>query len=175
MKYLGKLIYCTAISVGLFTSCNKDELKNLNINPQAQNTIDVNFLFSSAQLGAASAGSGGDNRFIDWRTNIGMFSTAIQQLAATGDISNNGDKYFDALDVTRAPWDYIYNDQLKNIGIILKETGPGGFAEAKNNTRQATRILRVFLFHRLTDYCGSIPYSEALQASEGVFFPKYDK
>ncbi len=62
MKYLRKIIYSTAVAAVFATSCNKDELKDLNINPQALNTIDVNFLFSSAQLGTASGGSRGDNR-----------------------------------------------------------------------------------------------------------------
>ena len=92
MKYLRKLIYCTAFTLVLVSGCNKTSLKNLNINPQAANTIDVNFLFTSAQLGAASGGSRGDNRYIDWRTNIGIASTTIQQAAAIGDISNTGDK-----------------------------------------------------------------------------------
>ncbi|MEJ7681064.1 MAG: hypothetical protein WKG06_25070 [Segetibacter sp.] len=93
MKYLRKLIYCSAITAILVSGCNKDELKNLNINPQAQNTIDMNFLFTSAQLGAASGGSRGDNRYIDWRTNIRMCGYAIQQLATTG--GEPGDKYTD--------------------------------------------------------------------------------
>jgi hypothetical protein len=59
---------------------------------------------------------------------------------------------------------------------VIRETGPGGYSEGQNNnTRQASRILRAFLFHRLTDYYGSVPYSEALKAEEGTFFPKYDK
>lgn len=177
MKYLRKIIYGTAIGATLFTSCNRDSLKDLNINPQAQNTIDMNFLFTSAQLGAASGGSRGDNRYIDWRTNIGMASTAIQQLAAIGgDISNAGDKYQHNSETSAAPWEFIYSDQLKNLGEILKQTGPGGFAEGQNkNMRQAARILRVLLFHRLTDLYGRIPYTEAIKASEGVFFPRYDK
>lgn len=176
MKYLRKLIYSTAATTILIvTACNTNDLKEINVNPQAANTIDVNFLLSSAQLGAASGGSQGDNRYIDWRTNIGMFSTAIQQLAATGGISNTGDKYFENTETFTAPWDFIYRD-IRNLGEILKQTGPGGYAEGKsNNARQAARILRAFLFHRLTDYYGSIPYSEAMQANEGVFFPKYDK
>src|SRR6476469_10919654 len=95
MKYSKILIYCTSLAAMVVTSCNKDSLKNLNINPQAANTINVNFLFTSAQLGAASGGSRGDNRYIDWRTNIGMASTAIQQLSSTGGISSTGDKYQD--------------------------------------------------------------------------------
>jgi hypothetical protein len=175
MKYLKKLIYSTAIAGLLLSSCNKKELTELNINPQAAGTIDVNFLLTSAQLGAASGGSQGDNRYIDWRTNIGLGSTAIQHHAALGSISNVGDKYTENVETFTAPWDFIYRD-LRNLGEIIKQTGPGGFAEGRNNnTRQAARVLRAFMFHRLTDYYGSIPYSEALQASNGNFFPKYDK
>lgn len=175
MKYLKKMIYCTAFASIAISGCNKDSLKNLNINPQAANTIDVNFLFTSAQLGAASGGSRGDNRYIDWRTNIGIASTAIQQLAAITDISNTGDKYLENVESNSAPFEFIYTD-LRSLATIIKETGPGGFAEGQsNNTRQAARILRAFLFHRLTDYYGSIPYTEALKSGDGTFFPKYDK
>jgi hypothetical protein len=176
MKYLKKVIFCTVVSASLVTGCNTDELKNLNVDPQALSEINLNFMFTSAQLGAASAGSGGDNRFIDWRTNIGFCAHVIQQLANAGGGIAAGDKYFDDFEETSAPFDYIYYDQLKNIGQILQQTGPGGFAEGKyQNMVQAARILKVFLFHRLTDYYGSIPYFETLKASEGIFFPKYDK
>ena len=176
MKYLRKLIYCTAFTTVLVSGCNKDSLKNLNINPQAANSIDVNFLLTSAQLGAASGGSRGDNRYIDWRTNIGIASTAIQQLSTSGgDISSNGDKYLENMESNSAPFEYLYTD-LRSLNTIIRETGPGGWADGQNNnTRQAARILRAFLFHRLTDYYGSVPYSEALQAGNGTFFPKYDK
>lgn len=173
MKYIRKIIFCVAFSA-LALGCNKDDLKNLNINPQALNTIDMNFLFTSAQLGAASGGSRGDNRYIDWRTNIRMASYAIQQLASAG--GEPGDKYTDDAETSSAPFEFIYSDQLKNIGEILKQTGTGGFAEGKNqNLRQAARILRVFLFHRLTDYYGNIPYFETMKAGEQIFFPRYDK
>lgn len=175
MNSLRKIFYCTAIGASLVTACNKKSLHELNINPQAAKTIDVNFLLSTAQLGAASGGSQGDNRYIDWRTNIGMASTAIQQMASSGGISNVGDKYLENFETNAAPWDFIYRD-LRNLGEIIRQTGPGGFAEGRNNnTRQAARIMRAFSFHRLTDLYGSIPYSEALQANDGVFFPKYDK
>lgn len=176
MKYIRKFVWCIAGIAALTTACNKDELKELNINPQAKTSIDVNFLFTSAQLGAASGGSRGDNRYIDWRTNIGMASTAIQQLAAfSGDISNIGDKYGDNAETNAAPFEFIYTD-LRSLAEVIKQTGTGGWSEGRfNNTRQAARILRAFLFHRLTDYYGSIPYTEANKSDEGIFFPKYDK
>ena len=175
-KYLRKLIYCAAFGSVILGGCNKDSLQNLNVNPQAASTVDVNFLLTSAQLGAASGGSRGDNRYIDWRTNIGVASTAIQHLSTSGgDISSTGDKYLENVEANSAPFEFIYTD-LRSLNEIITQTGPGGFAEGQsNNTKQAARILRAFLFHRLTDYYGSIPYSEALKAGEGTFFPKYDK
>ena len=64
----------------------------------------------------------------------------------------------------------------QNCAEILRQTGPGGFDEGnKVNMRNATRILRVLCFHRLTDWYGSIPYSEANKGLDGILNPKYDK
>ena len=178
MKYNNKLLFSGLLSLALLSGCNTDELQELNINPQEVTQINLNFLLTAAQLGAASGGSAGDNRYIDWRTNIGMCSMAIQQIANAGGGIAPGDKYTENVETYTAPWDFIYGDQLKNLSEILYQTGPNGFdAGNKVNTRNAARILRAFLFHRLTDYYGSIPYSEALTASrtDGTFFPKYDK
>ena len=176
MNHIKKIIFSLAIGACFVTGCNKSSLRNLNVNPQALSNIDLNFMFTSAQLGAASGGSAGDNRYIDWRTNIGMASTAIQQVAVTGGIANAGNRYEHNFETSSAPFEFLYGDQLKNIGEILKQTSTGGFAEGQNkNMRQAARILRAFLFQRLTDYYGSVPYFEAMQVDKGIFFPKYDK
>jgi hypothetical protein len=180
MKYFKNILVGGAMLGMLVAACDTDELHDLNINPNAVDKINLNFLFTSAELGAASGGSAGDNRYIDWRTNIGMAAYATQQLACgscPGGISP-GDKYTHNAETAAAPWDFGYGDQLKNLAEILKQTGPGGYEEGKfNNLRQATRILRVFLFQRLTDLYGAIPYSNALQATNagGAFFPTYDK
>ncbi|HLA53489.1 MAG TPA: hypothetical protein VK618_09305, partial [Flavitalea sp.] len=154
MKYFKKIILYTLL-VSLFVAgCDTEELHDLNINPQTVDQIDVNFLFTSAELGAASGGSDGDNRYIDWRTNIGMGAYAIQQLACgncPGGIAP-GDKYQHNAETSSAPFEFIYGDQLKNIAEILKQTGPGGYEAGKKvNMRNASRILKAFLFQRLTD------------------------
>lgn len=156
--------------------CDTDDLRDLDNNPQAVREINLNFLFTAAQLGAASAGSSGDNRYIDWRTNIGFAAYAIQHLANAGGGIAPGDKYTENFESNAAPFEFIYGDQLKNLTDILKQTDAGGYAEGKHqNLRQASRILRAFLFHRLTDYYGNVPYFEALKATtEGIRFPKYD-
>jgi hypothetical protein len=177
MNHITKKILSVIVTAVMVAGCDTQELQDLNINPQAVTKINLNFMFTAAQLGAASGGSAGDNRYIDWRTNIGMCSMAIQQLANAGGGIAPGDKYTENFETSNAPFEFIYGDQLKQIAEILKQTGDGGFdAGAKVNLRSASRILRVFLFHRLTDYYGRVPYFEAVQAaSGGTFFPKYDK
>ena len=175
MNRIYKLILSALAFVLLVPGCDTDELHDLNINPQAVTEIDMNFLFTMAELGIASNGSSGDNRYTDWRTNIGMASTAMQHLATTGGISAAGNFYTDNAEMSAAPFDFTYNDQLKNIAEILKQTGPGGFQEGQRlNMRQAARILRAFSFQRVTDFYGAVPYTEANQGLEGVFFPTYD-
>ncbi len=183
MKDILKLIVCSLIVMILVARCDTDELHDLNINPQSVNQINLNFLFSAAELGIASNGTSGDNRYTDWRTNIGMASTAIQQLATTGSISATGNFYRDNAETSAAPFDFTYNDQLKNIAEILKQTGPSGYDEGKKiNMRNAARILRAFSFQRITDFYGAIPYFEANKGiddlrfdDDGILFPKYDK
>ena len=175
MKFINKIIL-SALALGIpMAACDTDELHNRNMNPQALNTVPMEYLLTAAQLGSASGGSAGDNRYIDWRTNIGFAGYAIQQLStATGGISP-GDKYFDNVESYNAPWEFIYGDQLKNLAEILRQTGPDGFDQGKENLRNAARILRVFNFHRLTDYYGNVPYSEALKGiTEKNFTPAYD-
>lgn len=159
----------------LAAACDTKELHDLNINPQALNQVNLNFIFTSVELGIASNGSAGDNRYIDWRTNIGWCAYAIQQLANAGGGIAPGDKYTVNAETNAAPFEFTYNDQLKNIAEILKQSGPGGFAEGKYvNMRNAARILRAFSFARLTDFYGNVPYTEANKGTEGIFFPKYD-
>ena len=176
MKYkINKVIVAMLALFVTVTACNTDELHDLNINPQALNQVNTNFLFTAAQLGTAAGGSAGDNRYIDWRTNIGFAAYAIQQLANVSGGIAPGDKYTDNVESYNAPWEFIYGDQLKNIAEVLRQTGPGGYEEGQRlNMRQAARILRAFNFHRLTDYYGNIPYSEALQGIQGTFLPAYD-
>ena len=117
-----KKLFIGALSILFFASCGTDALKDLNINPQAPSTIDMNFLMTSAQLGTASGGSRGDNRYIDWRTNIGMCAHAIQHIANTGASIAPGDKYNQENGETNAaPWDFLYNDVLQNLAEIARQ------------------------------------------------------
>lgn len=175
MKQFRNRILCGLLTLGLVAGCDTEELHELNVNPQAVNEMDLNFLFTAVELSSASNGFSGDNRYTDWRTNIGFTAAAIQQLANNGGLINAGDKYFENSDAVNPPWNFFFSDQLKNIEEILRQTGPGGYAEGEHhNMVQAARVMRVFNYHRLTDWYGAIPYFEANKGIEGTFFPEYD-
>lgn len=177
MKHTYKAIVgLTAGAILTFSACNTEELQDLNINTQAVNEINMNFLFSAAELSLADGGVE-SNRFVNWRTNVGYASYWMQHLANTGGGGGlaSGDKYFINVESDDAPWDYAYGGVLKNLTEVLKQTGPGGFEEGKRkNTREAARIIRAFTYLRLTDFYGNIPYSDANGGIEGSFFPTYD-
>lgn len=177
MKNLYKLLGSALLIVIFAAGCDTDALHEMNINPNAVNTIDVNYFLTAAELSASNNGLR-DDRYTDWRTNIGMCAHAIQHLASTstGTISV-GDKYLENdVEPSNAPWDHFFAGDGRVTAEIIKQTGPGGYAEGHNiNTRHAARILRVLCFHRLTDWYGSIPYFEANKGIEGNFQPKYDK
>jgi hypothetical protein len=178
MKHIFKFISGGLLAIIMATGCDTDALHNLNINPNAVNEIDMNYFLTAAELGIASGGSRGDNRYIDWRTNIGMCAHATQQLAiASTGLLCTGDKYIDNdQEVNNAPFQFWLQDVGRTTAEIIKEAGSGGFEDGeRNNTLQAARIIRAFNFGRLTDMYGSVPYSEANQGIEGVFYPKYDK
>jgi hypothetical protein len=175
-NYINKLLLCVLLAASPLAGCDTDELHDLNTDPQAVPEINVNFLLTAAQLGSASGGgTTGDNRYIDWRTNIGLAAYAIQQLANVDGGIAPGDKYTNNQESYQAPWDFFYGDVLKNLGEVIRQTGPGGYDEGKKqNTRNVARIMKAFIFHRLTDYYGNIPYFQALQGIQGVLRPEYD-
>lgn len=175
MKYLNKLVLMIMAMFAPLAACDTEELHELNVNPQALNEVNLNFIFTAAQLSSTDGGFS-SNRYLNWRTNIGYTSYFMQHLATTGLVLNTaGDKYFDNDEAWNAPWEYWYGDAGKNLSIILKESGKGGFEEGRRkNTRAASMVLWALNFHRLTDFYGDIPYTEALQGLDGKYLPKYE-
>lgn len=176
MKLINKIVLGILALLTTLVACDTDELHEMNINPQALNEVNTNYIFTAAALSTACGGFSGDNRYIDWRTNIGYTSYFIQQLATTGTSLNSaGDKYFDNDEAWNAPWEFWYGDVGKNLSLVFKQTAEDGVEAGRRlNTRAAAKILWALNFHRLTDFYGDIPYSEAIQGMDGLFLPKYD-
>lgn len=172
MKYINKVIYTLFITTVLLVGCNEQDFQDLDLNPQAVNEIDLNFMFTPVLVQLTD---GSSNRFLSWRTNLRWSAMIVQHMASAG-TSMQGDKYVHEFETADALMDFSFTT-LRNISEILRQTGPGGYDEGnKTNMRQATRILKAYMFERLTAHYGNVPYFEAGQANaeEPILFPGYD-
>ena len=140
---------------------------DMNVNPTQAPQIDPNFKLTDIQLRISG------ERYENWRTNQIYSSTMIQHFA-TLPTYWAGDKYLYIADYSAAMWDRYYPNIAKNIeDLRLQVCGEGEAANA--NMCAITRITRVFMYHRLTDLYGDIPYSEAGRGYiDGISQPAYD-
>ena len=161
---IGLFVLCAM----LFTACDglDDKFEDLNVNPTQAPEIDPNFKLTNIQLNISG------ERYENWRTNLIYSSTMMQHYATTAGFWE-GDKYTNNnQSYTQAMWDRYYPNISKNIEDLLIQTAedPDG-----GNMNAITRIVRVLMYHRLTDLYGDIPYSEAGKGFiEGIIQPKYD-
>ena len=50
MKYINKIILGVLALMAPLAACDTDTLQELNVNPQALNSVNTNFIFTGAQL-----------------------------------------------------------------------------------------------------------------------------
>ena len=167
-----KILVSILLTLVLILGCNGPNFQELDLNPQSVNQIDLNFMFTPIPM---QLSSGASNRAMNANNNLRFCGSVIQHTASFNR-SEPGDKYLHQINTTNVLFNVAYRT-LQNISEIIRQTGPGGYDEGrKHNLRQVTRILKAFLFHRITDHYGNVPYFEAGQATanDPIFFPKYD-
>ncbi|MFS4466734.1 SusD/RagB family nutrient-binding outer membrane lipoprotein [Maribacter sp. 2210JD10-5] len=148
----------------MVTSCD-DGFEDINENPNASTS-----LAPQPKLVNTLLRTSGD-RFENWRGNLIYSSLFIQHHAALGGVWA-GDKYFYNSQWSGAWFERGYNDQVKNIEDLLNQVETEDFPEEMIGI---TRILRVFIYHKITDLYGDVPYFEAGQGfNEAILRPVYD-
>lgn len=161
------LTYLAFSAVVLTSSCSKEHLAETNTDPKAGTgaNTDPNFLLSSGELGYANTGY----------TQLLYQSMAIQGLASTLGYYGNGDKYVNTsgtIGYQARIWNEGYT-ALSKLDQAIK-VGTSQDAEKFKNVIQIAKINQIFLFQRIADAYGAIPFSEALMAQAGNVTPKYD-
>lgn len=140
-------------------ACTKD-FADYNLNPDGTATPQPAYMFSDALVKT----SGLD---MEPRTN---YCHAFVQYGYSDYWS--GTNYVLSDDIGRRYWNNFYIPVLQNLEFIL----PLLKNSDRVTTYAAARIWRVFIYQKLTDYYGDIPYSQAGKAlAAGIFAPAYDK
>lgn len=168
----------------LGSSCKKNFVA-INTNPNAipADQEDYGSLFTNAQL--IASGNSDGNAYEDWRGNLIYASCMIQHLSSTTGYWD-GDKYFDNAGYLSSYWDQDFgpiasgtNNQNSNsspVSNLVAITYSLRNTPAQVNLYNEARIFKVYLFQRLTDMYGDIPYSQAgLGYLAGILEPVYDK
>lgn len=167
MKSIYKIVFVLAIIT--IASCTKNfEETNTDPNSVTINNYNPAYNLTRAQLEYTG---NSDFSYETWRVNIIYAGMMMQQLANASWYA--GDKYIQNDAWASAYFDVAYRDQVKYIVDLLKITE--GKAQY-SNLYQIARIMKVMIFHRITDIYGDVPYSQSgLGYYDRIFTPAYDK
>jgi hypothetical protein len=166
-----KILLILIVSAWGLPACDKN-FENINIDPTKLTPVNMNYhyMFTSAQL--ITSGNSDGNAYEDWRNNLIYASTMIQHLSSTTGYWA-GDKYTYNPGYNSAYWDANFNNSIRNIVEVVERTKED---PDKANFYQIARIFKVFMFQRMTDMYGDIPYTQAgLGYLQGITQPVYDK
>lgn len=149
------------------TACDEG-FEDLNVDPNAAPSLEPGPKFTNAILRTSG------DRFENWRGNLIYSSLFIQHHAALGGVWA-GDKYFYNAQWSGAWFERGYNDQVKIIEDIIFQLQTNENGDFPEEMLAIARILRVFIYHKITDLYGDVPYSEAGKGFiDGTFRPVYD-
>lgn len=176
IKTILRPLVIVLLACGLLTTCDSvSDFGDMNQDPTQANTVEPGMLFTTVQLDAAGT------RYEVWRTQLIYGENVIQHLVDS--FYSGGNNYTENIDWLTAFWNTAYSGsgnpdraQVKNVEALIdllrtqKENG-----EKVDNMLAAARIMRVFIYERITDLYGDAPYSEAGKgAIDQEFTPVYD-
>jgi len=168
MKLINKIFFLVGASL-MFAACTK-KFEELNTDPNGASAANYPPVYNLTKSQLEYTGNS-DFSYEVWRVNIiycGMFT---QHLANASWYA--GDKYMQNDACANAYFDVAYKDQVKYVVDLLALTKD---KPNYKNLYQIARIMKVMIFHRITDLYGEIPYTEAGLGFYGrIFTPKYDK
>ena len=150
-------------AIMLLFSCNK--FKDMNIDPTRSANLNPALQLAQTQLQFS-----GD---LEQNERLGVLETMpmIQHIAGAW-ASQWGGMYVKQEQYLSLIWERDYPGKILNIVDAVNRTKDN---PAQTNLHAICRIMKVYLFSRLTDLYGDIPYSEAGKAYiEGISKPKYD-
>jgi hypothetical protein len=169
MKKLITHITALALMLMLFAGCTK-KFEELNTDPTTAGPeqFDPNFLLTTSQIRYTGSA---DFSYETWRAQLIHFSTMIQHFSHLAGYWA-GDKYTLNPTYNAAYFERAYDEQVKHVVDMVEVTRD---KPQYANLHQIARIMKVLVFHRITDIYGDVPYSEAgMGYYKRIFKPKYD-
>ena len=159
-------IMITAVLLLTFQSCTED-FESINTNPAGFPSINPGIQFTKIQADLSGL------REDVWRYDLAIASPYVQHLAGSWWTQHGGQYRIVEKSQWYTLWETSYPRDLKNIQDLVDRTKDD---PANVNINSAARIMRVYIYARITDAYGDIPYSQAIKGNtERIFLPAYDK
>lgn len=144
-----------------------DHFEDMNQNPATSTDMDPNLMLPTLQLQLTG------ERYETWRNGF-IYASDWMQLwtgeYATVEYGGKGQKN---LTYMSALWDRQFSREVRNVVDMVERTtdDPG-----RVNINAVSRIMKVYIFSRLTDLYGDIPYFDAGKSYyTGTLQPAYDR
>ncbi|MET6997536.1 SusD/RagB family nutrient-binding outer membrane lipoprotein [Chitinophaga defluvii] len=165
MKHRTHYILITCLLLVLpFAACNK--FGNMNTNPVQSVQMDPAIQLSFVQLQYSGN--------LETNERLGAMLTMPMVQHIGGAWSNQyGGMYAKQMEYMSILWQSNYISEIRNIvDAVKRSTGD----PKRINLNAICRIMKVFIFSRITDLYGDIPYTEAAAAyTDNTIKPKYDR
>ena len=160
-----KRIFYIILVLAVIASCDEG-FEDMNVDPTRPSQVSA-----SSKLTAVQLYTSGD-RYENWRANLIYSSTMMQHFASLAGYWT-GDKYTRNAGYASSLMERYYGDALKNLINLQEQLDE---EESPDEMKAIAKIMRVFIFSRLTDMYGDLPYFEAGKAvSENILKPVYDQ
>jgi len=145
----------------LASSC--DDFLDINKNPNAATSADVNLVLPQAIVASAGA----SNSFNSYGGHFGGY------IANAGGFSGFGTLLTYNLTASdyNGLWTTTYQDPLRDLKYVI-DNSEGNDQLSYFNA--AAKIMSVWNYMKLVDTFGDIPYTQALRGEEGILTPEYD-
>lgn len=159
-RYIFKQLAITALASTLF-SCDFAEK---NIDPNNSVSIEPGALLTYIQLNTTDGG-------LAKNTQVGTCMMLVQQASSLNREEMPGDKYYNSESYGTA-FNKYYTSFVKNQKDLVS------IAQEQDkyiNTLAVGKIFGAYMFNRMTDLYGNMPYTEAARKySESIYYPIYD-
>jgi hypothetical protein len=162
-------LYLTTAALGLVGLSSCSDFEDMNIDPEhlGGGNLNYNLLFTGAQVQAL--GSDWDV----WRNGIIYCANILQHTTSVGWTADYCFYHHNA-GYNDAYWQIYSSDNRGAIREIINVLNEWKDAPGFENDYQIARIMKAYMFQRMTDLYGDIPYSEVGRLAEGIGYPKYD-
>lgn len=152
-------IIVSIVAMGLFISCTKN-FKEMNTDPNRPKEITPGVMLGQMQYRIVNSSIGGARNF----------THELMQVDAPRSSAGGGGLHRYVVNPGAAVWSnfYEYLTDVEDIYSIATRLG-------ENNYRAIALVYKTWAYSILTDLYGDVPYSQAIQATNGVFQPAFDK